>query len=120
MKPSNPCRWGIVPAVIKEKNSMATLQATKQWSASTAKARLKQASRERVAQPAASAPETYEESTDAYSAPTIPNAASNTTRAYQGRLSELEQRQLLLQTVTTYPGWHLVSVQHRPESDVLV
>jgi hypothetical protein len=33
---------------------------------------------------------------------------------------EFEQRQLLLQTVSIYPGWQLVSVQHRPESDVLV
>ena len=92
---------------------MATLQATKQWSASTAKARLKQASRERPAQ-TTSAPEA--EADTVVSDPTIASAA----RAYHGRLSEMEQRQLLLQTVTTYSGWHLVSVQHRPESDVLV
>jgi hypothetical protein len=100
---------------------MATLQASRQWSASSAKARLKQASRERVVpQPAASAPDIVEETTDAYSAPTMVNPAMQAPRSYQGRLSELEQRQLLLQTVTTYAGWHLVSVQHRPESDVLV
>jgi hypothetical protein len=93
--------------------AMATLQATKQWSASTAKARLKQANRERPPQPT-SAPEP--DADTVVSDPTV----INTARTYHGRLSELEQRQLLLQTVTTYSGWHLVSVQHRPESDVLV
>ncbi len=32
----------------------------------------------------------------------------------------MEQRQLLLQTVTICGGWHLVSVEQRPETDVLV
>jgi len=32
----------------------------------------------------------------------------------------MEQRQLLLSTATVYEGWHLVSVQNRPESGVLV
>ncbi len=94
---------------------MATLQATQQWSASTAKTRLKHVTRERPVQPA---PEPDHDAAEALAAPTI--VSSSTARAYHGRLSELEQRQLLLQTVTTYSGWHLISVQHRPESDVLV
>jgi len=36
------------------------------------------------------------------------------------RLSELDQRQLMLQTVAIYKGWQLVSLQHRPESGVLI
>jgi len=56
---------------------------------------------------------------------TLPSHKTGTNSArmagrYHDRLSELEQRQLLLQTVTVYDGWHLVSVQNRPESDVLV
>jgi hypothetical protein len=104
---------GFAPAVIKEKAVMATLQASKQWSASTAQTRIRQASRERPT------PDVQDEpAVESYAEPTIVGA--NTARVYYGRLSELEQRQLLLQTVTTYGGWHLVSVQHRPESDVLV
>jgi len=90
---------------------MATLQANKQWSASTAKARLKQAPRDRPGTE-------MHDAADEHTAPTL--VGINTGRVYHGRLSELEQRQLLLQTVTTYGGWDLVSVQHRPESDVLV
>ncbi len=99
---------------------MATLQATRQWSAATAKTRLKNVSRERTPQQKITTPEVNDEATDTYSAPTMAGSAANAARAYQGRLSEMEQRQLLLQTVTVYPGWQLVSVQHRPESDVLV
>jgi hypothetical protein len=47
----------------------------------------------------------------------IDNALSGT---YRQRLSELDQRQLLLKTISVYNGWRLVSVQHRPESDLLV
>jgi len=36
------------------------------------------------------------------------------------RIAELDQRHLLLQAVTVYSGWYLVSVQHRPENDALV
>jgi hypothetical protein len=100
---------------------MATLQATRQWSATTARSRLKQISRERPAQsfPApdlklvGDSPETPPSSAPTAPAPAMP-------RPYHDRLAEIEQRQLLLQTVTIYPGWRLVSVQHRPESDVLV
>jgi hypothetical protein len=98
---------------------MATLQATRQWSASTAKARLKQTPRERVVQKVLTEPDEHEEDTVIHARqPAVPTIG--TTSAYQGRLSDLEQRLLLLQTVATYPGWHVVSVQHRPESDVLV
>ena len=100
---------------------MATLQATKQWSANTAKSRLKQISREQVAQPIPP-PEPHLVGT----APGVPPggmspaSSSGDAHPYHDRLAELEQRQLLLQTVKIYPGWQLVSVQHRPESDVLV
>ena len=47
----------------------------------------------------------------------IANALSG---SYGQRLSEMDQRQLLLQTVTIYDGWQLVSIQHRPDNDALV
>ncbi len=94
---------------------MATLQATRQWSATTAQIRLKQIARERLAPPpelklVGAEPEAPQ------GTPPAPAAAW----PYHDRLAELEQRQLLLQTVAIYPGWQLVSVQHRSESDVLV
>jgi hypothetical protein len=100
---------------------MATLQAKRQWSATTAKSRLKQMPRERPAQPGhtpelSAIDDTIEVAARPTSVPPSPGAA----RAYHERLPELEQRQLLLQTVAIYPGWQLVSIQHRPESDVLV
>ena len=60
--------------------------------------------------------ETIEAAPQVTSAPPSSGAA----RPYHDRLPELEQRQLLLHTVAIYPGWQLVSIQHRPESDVLV
>jgi hypothetical protein len=100
---------------------MATLQATKQWSATTAKTRLKQLSREQAAPPVAppEAPLFGAAPRDTAAAATSA-PVSGEAHPYHDRLAELEQRQLLLQTVKIYPGWQLVSVQHRPESDVLV
>jgi hypothetical protein len=97
---------------------MATLQTSRQSSAFTAKSRLQQTRRDRAEQPtAAPAPDQAEHLVETL----IHNFAAPAARGrYHDRLPELEQRQLLLQTVTIYTGWHLVSVQNRPESDVLV
>ncbi len=97
---------------------MATLQTARQNSAFTAKSRLKQVCKERIV-PISSTPdptlprENIVETI--YSHPPSPTAQSGSMR-----LSDLEQRQLLLQTAAVYEGWHLVSVQNRPESSVLV
>jgi hypothetical protein len=100
---------------------MATLQPTRQWSATTARTRLKQITRERPAQPSPAPELTLVGSEpEATPGPAVTPPTAATPRPYHDRLAELEQRQLLLQTVTIYPGWRLVSVQHRPESDVLV
>jgi hypothetical protein len=97
---------------------MATLQSSRQWSASTARARLKHVSREHPAHsPVHDAAAESMEQPPAY-ATTIP--FPNTAGHYHDRLSEMEQRQLLLQTASIYPGWQLASMQHRPESDVLI
>jgi hypothetical protein len=100
---------------------MATLQPSHQWSAATARSRLKHVSHEHPAH--APVPDAAAESTEqppAYTATIpFPNTA-NTAGHYQDRLSEMEQRQLLLQTASIYPGWQLASMQHRPESDVLI
>jgi hypothetical protein len=102
---------------------MATLQNSRQCTAFTAKSRLQQVRRERLEQPVVppdSAP--YEQLVETLPSPregTQPGTAHSAVR-FHDRLSELEQRRLLLQTVTVYSGWHLVSVQNRPESDMLV
>ena len=43
-----------------------------------------------------------------------------TSEAKHQGLSELEHRQLMLQVASIYPGWQLVSMQHRPENSILV
>jgi hypothetical protein len=104
---------------------MATLQTARQSSAFAAKSRLKQVVRDRREQPRPFAPEpapaehivetVYTHTTTQHGAP-----AATSAGRYPDRLSDLDQRQLLLHAVTLYQGWHLVSVQNRPESDVLV
>jgi hypothetical protein len=102
---------------------MATLQTSRQCSAFTAKSRLQQVRRDRVEQPVVPpdpAPvEHVVETRSSHKVGTQPGT-SHPAGHFHDRLSELEQRQLLLQTVTVYGGWHLVSVQNRPESDVLI
>lgn len=103
---------------------MATLQTARQNSAFTAKSRLKQVVRDRLEQPV-TMPETSPvehvvERFTTHSAPKRNADTSTMTGQYPDQLTDMEQRQLLLQTVTVYEGWHLVSVQNRPESDVLV
>jgi hypothetical protein len=105
---------------------MATLQTARQSSAFTAKSRLKQVVRDRMEPVHSIAPDPTPVDhvvETVYSHTTTkqhggPGAAG--TGRYPDRLSDLEQRQLLLHAVTLYSGWHLVSVQNRPESDVLV
>ena len=103
---------------------MATLQTARQNSAFTAKSRLKQVVRDRVEQPATTPePSTIENMVETLSSHTTAKhraPAPTMTGRYHDRLSDMEQRQLLLHTVTVYEGWHLVSVQNRPESDVMV
>jgi hypothetical protein len=104
---------------------MATLQTSRQCSAFTAKSRLQQVRRERMEQPITApdpAPvEQVVETLSSHKSTQTPGSnPASVARRYHDRLSELEQRQLLLQTVTVYGGWHLVSVQNRPESDVIV
>ena len=104
---------------------MATLQNNRSSaspSSLTARARLKQVIRETPLPSTSIEPEDFAE-------PVVPAASIAATAAveplrpmvaYRARLSELEQHHLLLETVTLYKEWHLISVQHRPESDVLV
>jgi hypothetical protein len=99
---------------------MATLQATRDRSAFAAKNRLKQP---QLNTPLLSAPDVAEETQEniaAAAAAAARSSAAAQDNSYQNRLSEMEQRQLLLQLATIYKGWHLVSVQNRPESAVLV
>ncbi|GEM_PF-2147068 len=100
---------------------MATLQSPKQFSAPIAKSRLKQAHAQALPQ-APGRPQLVSQAFEALPASTgtAPAASENTARPYHERLSEVEQRQLLLQAVKIYPGWELVSIQHRPESDLLI
>ncbi len=94
---------------------MATLQATRQQSACTARARLKLLSRKPSFRPKGASP-MLEPPPEC---PTLPPAQPE-TQPDPARLSVLELRQLLLQTAGIYPGWQLVSIQHRPMSEVLV
>ena len=97
---------------------MATLQPSHQWSAATARSRLKHVSHEHPVH--APVPDAAAESTEQPPAFAAAIPFPNTAGHYQDRLSEMEQRQLLLQTASIYPGWQLASMQHRPESDVLI
>ncbi len=94
---------------------MATLQATRQESASIAKARLKFLSRKPALHSMRALPK-QEPSPERLTLPPAPEPSPPSNDA----LTVLELRQLLLQTASIYPGWQLVSIQHRPTSDVLV
>jgi hypothetical protein len=100
---------------------MATLQSSRQCSAFTAKSRLNQVRRERIEQPtAAPDPGPVEQVVETVQSHKTGAYPASVAGRYHDRLPELEQRQLLLQTVTVYSGWRLVSIQNRPESDVLI
>jgi hypothetical protein len=100
---------------------MATLQTSKQASAFTARSRLKQVSRERTTPQLSVVHEGTQAGAVVETVSTM-NSAYDHGKAsgYREALSEMEQRHLLLQMVTVYKDWSLVSIQHRPESDVLV
>jgi hypothetical protein len=96
---------------------MATLQTARQTSAFTAKSRLKQVCKERIVPTSIPEPSILRETV----VESIPSTARPAAAASSSlRLADLEQRQLLLSTAAVYEGWHLVSVQNRPESGVLV
>ncbi len=99
---------------------MATLQTSRQCSAFTAKSRLQQVRRDRLDHRPTATDTPVEQVVETRSSQGIPSASAPAAGHFHERLSDLEQRQLLLQTATIYHGWHLVSVQNRPESDVLV
>ncbi len=94
---------------------MATLQATRQESASLAKARLKLLSRKPSLRSWGVLPK-QEPPPECPILPLTPNQAEPGHNV----LTDLELRRLLLQTASIYPGWQLVSIQHRPLSEVLV
>jgi len=105
---------------------MATLQTSRQTSAYTARARLKQSSTRQQPQPQAIvAPITTTTFAPAavehVIAPALPSVADTVMPgAFGQRLSEVDQHQMLLETVKIYANWRLVSLQHRAENNTLV
>ena len=105
---------------------MATLQTSRQTSAYTARARLKQTGpRQQPQSQAIVAPVTTTTfapaAVEQVIAPVLPIAAeSGLAGAYRQRLSELDQHQMVLETVKIYANWRLISLQHRPENNTLV
>jgi hypothetical protein len=102
---------------------MATLQGTRQTSSLTAKYRLKQVCREHIEprpMPDTAGFENVVESIPSYTAAPSSTSAASRPNPYTDRLTDLAQRQLLLQTVAIYEGWHLASVQNRPENGILI
>ncbi|MCC7448878.1 MAG: hypothetical protein IT324_15785 [Anaerolineae bacterium] len=94
---------------------MATLQSPRRATAYVTGSRARQPQGERV-EPAHPTPVVIPEPV----APSTPSGVPYTTPTHSERLSELDQRHLLLQTAAVYEGWHLVSVQNRPENGTLV
>ena len=100
---------------------MATLQTSRQASAFTARSRLKQVSRERPAANLSVVPDGIHGGEVVETVSTMNSVHDHSKpMGYREALTEMDQRHLLLQTVTVYKDWSLVSIQHRPESDVLV
>ncbi len=100
---------------------MATLQTSGQSSAFTARSRLKHTLHEQpapVGPKSDAAPRQLLE--DTLPAPAVSVLEGAFAGATHQRMKELDQRHLLLQAVTVYSGWYLVSVQHRAETDALV
>ncbi|MCC7449564.1 MAG: hypothetical protein IT324_19240 [Anaerolineae bacterium] len=97
---------------------MATLQTARKPSSSSlaAKARLKQIVSGSIGIPLGlSAPRNQ-----LVSLFTAEAAAEQPTAPTAQHLSEMDQHQLLIQTAAIYEGWHLVSIQNRPNSGVLI
>jgi hypothetical protein len=100
---------------------MATLQTSRQTSAFTARSRLKQVVHDRPALAIAGAADPCIEQVEQKITPSVTEAVENAFSSVSSqRLSEIEQRQLLLQTVKVYDGWQLISIKYRPESDSLI
>ena len=99
---------------------MATLQSSNQQSAFIAKSRLKVVTRNPPA-PLSAGTHPEDETLPNHPPVTPVSASSTTTPSSSNRgLSEMEHRQLILQAAGVYPGWQLVSLQHRLENNVLV
>jgi len=101
---------------------MATLQSARQPSSFVAKARLKQVCQHSIENKLSldsGQPDDTAEEPPFFGIP-VPAATAPKAEPAMDRLSELDQRQLMLQTVAIYKGWQLVSLQHRPESGVLI
>ena len=101
---------------------MATLQTSGQSSAFTARSRLKHTLHEQatpVNNPK-SDPVSRQVLEDTVPAPAVSVPEGAFASVKHQRMTELDQRHLLLQAVTVYSGWYLVSVQHRTETDTLV
>lgn len=105
---------------------MATLQTSRQTSAYTARARLKQISPRQQPQPQAIvAPITTTTfapvAVEQVMAPALPIMPDSVLPgAFGQRLSDVDQHQMLLETVKIYANWRLVSLQHRSENNTLV
>ena len=100
---------------------MATLQTSGQSSAFTARSRLKHVLHDQV-MPQTTKIEPVAKTIvgDTIAAPMVATPETVLAASQNQRLTELDQRHLLLQAVTVYAGWYLVSVQHRSETDALV
>jgi len=97
---------------------MATLLTTRKPSSSSlaAKSRLKQIVSGSIGIPLAlSGPRNQ-----LVSMPVAETAAEQPAVKAPQHLSEMDQHQLLIQTAAIYEGWHLVSIQNRPNSGVLI
>lgn len=106
---------------------MATLQTSRQTSAYTARARLKQSSSRQQPQPQAIvAPITTTTfaptaAVEQIMTPVLASVADTVMPgAFGQRLSDVDQHQMLLETVKIYTNWRLVSLQHRAENNTLV
>ncbi|MCC7446007.1 MAG: hypothetical protein IT324_01260 [Anaerolineae bacterium] len=101
---------------------MATLQSARQSSSYIAKARLKQVCQHPIESKSALDSDQADDVVEDPPFFGIPAPAATAPKVEPAidRLAELEQRQLMLQTVAIYKGWQLVSLQHRPESGVLI
>lgn len=102
------------------KNIMATLQSARQSSSFIAKARLKQVCQHTIDHKPALDSGQSDDTTEDPPFFGLPAAAAPKAAPPTDRLTELDQRQLMLQTVAIYQGWQLISLQHRPESGILI
>jgi len=93
---------------------MATLQTARHIPTITPRPRLKLVSSEASASPALPAPMINPTIVEKLPA----SAAQPKTQAKH--LTDLEQRQLLIQTAALFEGWQLISIQHRASNGILI